>query len=115
MSEILISIFLLFGTFMALLGAAGLIRLPDVYNRMHASGMSTTLGTTAVVIGGTIYFSLHFGLTLKLLLVIPFLFWTASAGTYMIAQAAHRTGPNLATETVRDDLKDRAGTLEQQY
>lgn len=115
MSEILISIFLLFGTLMALLGVIGLVRLPDVYNRMHASGMSTTLGTVSVVIGGTIYFSIHFGLTLKLLLVIPFLFWTASAGTYMIARAAHRVGPNLAPETIRDDLKDKAGTLEHQY
>lgn len=115
MSEILISVFLLFGTFMALLGVTGLVRFPDVYNRMHASGMSTTLGTVAVVIAGTIYFSLEFGLTLKLLLVIPFLFWTASAGTYMIARAAHRTGPNLAGQTIRDDLKDKAGTLEQQY
>ncbi|MFZ5815581.1 MAG: monovalent cation/H(+) antiporter subunit G [Bacillota bacterium] len=114
MSEILISIFLLFGTFMALLGATGLLRFPDVYNRMHASGMSTTLGTTAIVIGGTIYFSVHDGLTLKLLLVIPFLFWTASAGTYMTARAAHRTGPNLAPETIRDDLQEKAGTFKQQ-
>lgn len=115
MSEIVISALLLFGTFMALLGTFGLVRFPDVYNRMHASGMSTTLGTTAVVIAGVIYFSFEFGLTLKLVLVIPFLFWTASAGTYMTARAAHRTGPDLAPETIRDDLKEKAGELEQQY
>ncbi len=111
----MISILLVLGTAMALLGTLGLVRFPDVYNRMHASGMSSTLGTTFVVIGGVIYFSYEFGLTLKLLLVIPFLFWTASAGTYMTARAAHRTGPNMAPETIRDDLKEKAGELKQQY
>lgn len=115
MSEILSSIFLLFGTFMAMLGTFGLVRFPDVYNRMHASGMSSTMGTVSVVIAGVIYFSFEFGVTLKLLLVIPFLFWTASAGAYMVGRAAHRTGPDLAPVTIRDDLKDRAGELEQQY
>jgi multicomponent Na+:H+ antiporter subunit G len=111
LSEILISLLLLAGTGLALVGAIGLIRLPDVYNRIHSTGKSSTLGLVGIIAAGTIYFSIHFGLTLKLLLVIPFLFWTASAGAYAIGRAAHRTGPALAGITIRDDLSARAGML----
>lgn len=109
MSEILISLLLLVGTVFALLGAIGLVRFPDFYNRTHATGKTTTLGIAGVVLAGTIYFSLQEGLTLKLLLVIPFLYWTSTAGGFMLRRAAHRTGTPLAPETVRDDLRHKAG------
>ncbi len=108
-SEILISLLLLVGTFTTVVGATGLIKFPDVYNRLHATGKNSTLGITAILVAGTIFFSVEFGLTLKLLLAIPFLFWTGSAGVHMIAGAAHRTGPDMAPETIRDDLEPKAG------
>lgn len=111
MSEILISLLLLSGTGLALVGAIGLVRFPDVYNRVHSTGKSATLGLVGILLAGTLYFSLRDGFTLKLLLVVPFLFWTASAGGYAIGRAAHRTGPALAPETIRDDLGARAGIL----
>jgi multicomponent Na+:H+ antiporter subunit G len=113
-SETIISILLILSGLLSLLGALGLVRFPDSYNRIHSSGKSTTLGTTFAVIAGAIYFSLTDGLNLKLLLVIPFLFWTASAGAFMIGRAAHRTGPNLAPSTIRDDLSREAGTVKEQ-
>ena len=113
LSEILISIFVAIGTFFLLAGTIGLARFPDVYNRIHAAGKGTTLGLTGILIGATIFFSIHFGLTLKLLLVIPFLFWTAPAGMFMMGRAAHRTGPQMAKETIRDDISGQAGTLKQ--
>jgi multicomponent Na+:H+ antiporter subunit G len=111
LSEILISLLLLAGTAFALIGTIGLIRFPDVYNRIHAAGKSTTLGLTGILLAGTLFFSLRDGLTLKLLLVIPFLFWTASAGAFMIGRAAHRTGPKLAPGTIRNDVSTRAGVM----
>lgn len=113
--DVLVSLFLLIGAAFALTGAIGLIRFPDVYNRIHAAGKSTTLGLTAILIGATIWFSNHFGLTLRLLLVIPFIFWTASAGAHMISRAAHRVGPALAPETLRDDLAKQGGTARERY
>jgi len=113
-NETIISILLLLGALLSILGAVGLVRFPDVYNRIHSAGKSTTLGSTFVVLAGTIYFTLTDVLTLKLLLVIPFLFWTASAGAFMIGRAAHRTGPHLAPSTVRDDLAHEAGTVKEQ-
>lgn len=113
--DVLVSLFLLIGTVFLLTGAIGLNRFPDVYNRIHASGKSTTLGLTSILIGATIWFSSHFGVTLRLLLVIPFIFWTASAGAHMISRAAHRVGPALAPETVRDDLAKHGGTVKERF
>lgn len=110
MSEILISLLLILGTVTVLLGASGVFRLPDVYNRMHGAGMNSTMGVFFIMVAGTIFFSVTEGLTLKLLLVVPFLYWTASAGTVMLARAAHRTGSPLAKETIRDDLEAKRGT-----
>lgn len=111
MSEILTSLFLLLGTLTALIGAVGLVRFPDVYNRFHATGKNATLGIITILLAGVIYFSTHFGFTLKLLLVIPFLFWTGSAGVFMIGRAAHHTGTPLAKETIRNDLETRRGVV----
>lgn len=114
-SEILISLLLLIGTAFLVAGSIGLVRFPDVYNRIHAAGKSTTLGLVSIILAATIYFSIHVGLTLKLLLVIPFLFWTASAGAHMISRAAHRVGPGLAPQTIRDDLAAQGGVATEKH
>jgi multicomponent Na+:H+ antiporter subunit G len=107
--ELVISFLLLAGSITVLVGAIGVIRFPDVYNRMHATSKNTTLGAISILLGATIWFSFEFGLTLKLLLALPFLFWTASAGAFMIGRAAHRTGTPMARTTVRDDLATKKG------
>lgn len=100
---------LLLGTAAAVLGTLGLIRMPDVYNRLHAVTMAITFATVMMVLAGTLYFSSTHGLTLKLLLVVPFVFWTTSAASFVIARGAHRTGVRLAPVTVRDDLQEDMG------
>lgn len=109
MSEILISLLLVSGTIAMLVGALGLVRFPDVFNRMHATGKNTTLGLVGLLVAATIFFSIREGLTLKLLLVVPFLFWTAPAGVFAISHAALSTGTELARETIRNDLSWKTG------
>lgn len=108
-TEILIGLLVLLGTAAAVLGTLGLVRMPDVYNRLHAVTMAITFSTVMMVLAGTLYFSSTHGLTLKLLLVVPFVFWTSSAGSFVIARGAHRTGVRLAPVTVRDDLQEDMG------
>jgi len=96
------------------LGTLGLVRMPDVYNRMHAVTMTITFAMVMLVLAGSIYFSITHGLTLKLLLIIPFLLWTSSAGSFVIARGAHRTGVRPAPVTVRDDLLEDMGIDEEQ-
>lgn len=107
----LVAALLVIGGLFSLVGAIGLLRFPDVFNRMHGSGVSATVGLPAIVVAGTIYFSVHHGLTVKLLFFVPFLLWTGAAGTFMLGRAAHHTGPGLAPTTVRDDMESLAGTV----
>lgn len=113
MVEILISVLLLTGATATLLGAIGVVKFRDVYTRMHSTDQGATLGLVGVITAGTIFFSVETGLTLKLLLVIPFLFATAPVGAFLLARAALRTGPNMTSDTMRDDLEtdlEKAGT-----
>jgi multicomponent Na+:H+ antiporter subunit G len=79
------------GAFFLLVGTVGLLRLPDVYNRLHATSKATTLGAASVFLAGFVYFGPQ-GAGLTCLLGIAFLFLTAPTGGHVISRAAHRMG-----------------------
>jgi multicomponent Na+:H+ antiporter subunit G len=69
-------------------GAVGLIRLPDFYTRAHASGKCDTLGEGMMLIG----FILYEGMTLiavKLLLLVIFIFITSPTAVHSLVNVAH--------------------------
>ncbi|MGQ3413525.1 monovalent cation/H(+) antiporter subunit G [Natrinema sp. LN54] len=79
------------GVFFLTVGTVGLLRLPNVYNRMHATSKPTTLGTAAIFLAGFVEFGPGSeGLTA--LIGIVFLFLTVPTGAHMIARAAERIG-----------------------
>jgi len=81
------------GVIFVLAGAIGVVRLPDFYTRMHAAGVTDTLGAELIVLG----LMLQAGFTLlsaKLLLVGFILFLTSPTATHAVANAAHRAGLN---------------------
>ena len=83
-------LFLSGGTFMLLAGI-GILRLPDVFIRMHASTKVGTLGSGLIMAG----VALHFwdpGVTFKVVLIVLFLLLTAPIGAHMIGRAALRIG-----------------------
>ncbi|WP_049921350.1 monovalent cation/H(+) antiporter subunit G [Halopiger djelfimassiliensis] len=90
------------GTFFLTVGTIGLLRLPNVYNRMHATSKPTTLGTAAIFMAGFVQFGPgDEGLTA--LIGIAFLFLTVPTGAHMIARAAERIGiPFLGSVTWPD-------------
>ena len=111
--EILVSSLLLLGLFFLLTGTIGLLRLRDVYSRMHATSKSTTFGVSGVLLAALIYFR-FLGLSpgLKESLILGFLLLTAPLGAHMIARAAYRTGVRLWMGGVVDafeDWEDREG------
>ena len=79
------------GTFFLLVGTVGLLRLPDVYNRLHATSKATTLGAASMFLAGFVYYGPG-GTGLTSLVGIVFLFLTAPTGGHVIARAAHRMG-----------------------
>lgn len=82
---------LAFGTFFLTVGTVGLVRFPDVYNRLHATSKATTLGAASVFLAGYVYFGPG-GEGLPSLIGIVFLFLTAPTGGHMISRAAQRMG-----------------------
>jgi len=101
---------LIIGSFCALTGSLGLLRLPDVYNRLHAS--------TVIVVGGTVSLILGAGLLngadsylVKSLIIVFFIFITVPAASHAISRAAHLRGVKLSNESVVDKLEERERTL----
>ncbi|MCE1235473.1 MAG: monovalent cation/H(+) antiporter subunit G [Hyphomicrobiales bacterium] len=90
------------GASFLLLGGLGLVRMPDVYNRIQAGTKATTLGTLLTLAGVA---CLHPGWTMKLLLIGLFLLFTNPLSSQVLARAAHRSkvAPTAATEV---DLLD---------
>ena len=84
-----LSIFI--GVVAMLIGSLGLMRLPDVFCRIHAVGMIDTAGASFIILGMIIYegFTL---VTVKLLFVGIFLFFTSPIATHAVAQVAHKMG-----------------------
>ena len=81
---LLIAVSLIFLT----LGTVGLIRLPDLFNRMHATSKATTIGAVSMFLAAAVRFGWGAGFTA--LVGIFFLLLTAPTGAHMIARSALR-------------------------
>ena len=87
------------GSFFLTVGTIGLLRLPNVYNRVHATSKPATIGAVAIFLAGFAYFGPG-GAGLPSLIGIVFLFITVPTGAHMISRAAERTGvPFLGSVT----------------
>ncbi|MFA3262281.1 Na+/H+ antiporter subunit G [Acinetobacter baumannii] len=86
--EIIVSIFLVFGTFFMLVGSIGMVRLPDLFMRLHAPTKSSTLGLGSFLIASMIFFAFQGRFGFAELLITLLAFITAPVSANLIAQAA---------------------------
>jgi len=110
MNDIIVSILIILGGGFAAIAGLGLLRLPDVLIRMHASTKAGTLGVGLIVLGVSVYFASSLVIT-KALLIIAFLFLTAPVGAHLIARAAYRRGIRLWAETRMEDAAMKTGSF----
>ena len=82
---------LMSGCFFIITGGVGLLRLPDVYSRMHASGITDTLGA-GLFLGGLMIQGGLSMVTVKLALILIFILFTSPTATYALANALHGGG-----------------------
>lgn len=101
MSENIGLAFLIIGISFDVVGCIGLVRLPDVYNRLQAATKCVTLGTCAILLGVVFYTGLN-AIGVKALLCIWFVLITSPTGAHAIARAAHRSGIRLWKGSVMD-------------
>ena len=85
--EIVISVFLLSGTLLIFIASIGVLRMPDIYMRMHASTKATSLGIMLLLIGASIYFPI-FSVIFKSLAVIVFLYLTIPVSANLLGKSA---------------------------
>ncbi len=85
-------IFIVCGLLFDFFGCLGLIRLPDVYNRLQAATKCTTLGTCGILFGVFIISLGETEVAVKALLCIVFILLTSPVGAHAIARAAYLTG-----------------------
>ena len=106
--ELLVSALLVAGALFTLIGSIGLVRLPDVFMRLHGPTKATTLGVGSVLLGALVYFTGVRGLPqVDNLLVIVFLFLTAPVAAHKIGRAGYRRGAPLYEGTICDEAKGR--------
>jgi multicomponent Na+:H+ antiporter subunit G len=89
--EILSWVLILTGSVFVIIGGVGLLRLPDFYTRIHAAGITDTLGSWLILTG----LILHEGFSLgaaKLAMLLFFLLITSPLASHALAKAAFLRG-----------------------
>ena len=87
--DILISLLILIGAAFVLIGAIGLVRLPDFFTRLHAPTKASTLGVGGLLAASMLFFSSRGeGISLHEILIIVFLFLTAPVSAHLLTKAA---------------------------
>lgn len=105
MHEILGAIIMFIGSTFMLIGAIGVVRMPDLMSRMHASTKAATFGMGLVFIGIAVFF-FNLGDTARACIGILFIALTAPVGSHVIARAAYFMDIQLWEGTVVDELKE---------
>ena len=106
MNETIGTIFIVVGLLFDLLGTIGLVRLPDIYNRLQAATKCVTLGTCAILVGVLIYSGFD-AMGTKALLCAIFIILTSPTGAHAIARGSHLSGVRLWEGSVVDRYAER--------
>ena len=94
------------GGFFVFVGGVGALRMPDFYTRMHAAGITDTLGTLLVLTGVILQSGLSLA-TVKLLAIAIFLLLTSPTAAYALANAARLSGLKPGDAGVDPDQERR--------
>lgn len=96
-------IFLILGAMFILISSIGILRLPDLFMRMHATTKTNSIGITLILIATLMAFP-QLTIVLKGLLAIVFIFLTAPLGAHMIGKAGLITNIKKWHKHGRDDF-----------
>lgn len=104
MNNIISIILLIIGVIFNLFGCIGLLRLPDVYNRLQSATKCVTLGTCSILLSLLFYYGFN-DIGVKALLAIPLLFFSATVAAHALVRGSYIFGIKLGDETVIDEYK----------
>ncbi len=89
--DIIAMILILIGCFFFLTSAIGLLRFPDMFTRMHATGKCDTLAVLLVMTGLIVHHGINLD-SFKLLLIVVFIYIANPTATHVLSRAAYRLG-----------------------
>lgn len=98
-----VGLLLVVGSLLMLLAGVGLLRLPDLPTRMHASTKAGSLGAALIMLGVAVHMPSP-GVVARTIAVVAFLLLTAPVAAHVIARAGYFVGVPLWDGTVKDDL-----------
>lgn len=105
MTDIIIAIFMLSSALLVLLAAVGILRLPDLLTRMHASTKAGALGISLMMVAVSLHFTSLVVLA-KAIAIILFIFMTAPVAAHAIGRAGYFVGVPVWSKTIKDELYD---------
>ena len=112
MTSYLTAALVLVGGLFGLVASVGMLRLPDMITRMHASTKAGTLGAGLIMTAVAVHF-MEVGIILRAGCAILFLLLTAPVAAHVIGRAAYRCGIQLWERTWLDELAGaQRGTIE---
>lgn len=103
--DVVSGVLIVAGCLLGLLGGIGMVRLPDVFARMHAATKPPTLGLVLVAAGAILRVDDVADVTL-LVLVVMLQFLTAPVGAHLVGRSAYSSGGQVSPDTVVDELAD---------
>jgi len=106
MMEILAGLSVLIGAFFVFVAAVGIIRMPDVYVRMHAATKTGTLGSGLMLVGVALQ-SGEADVVTRALAAVLFLIATAPVAAHLLGRAAYISGVPTWSGTTLDELSGR--------
>ena len=89
------------GVVFDLFGCIGLVRLPDIYNRLQAATKCVTLGTCMILIGLPLMMGIH-PAGIRALLCAVFILLTSPVAAHALSRAAYKAGIKLWEKSVAD-------------
>lgn len=102
--DYLAAVLILIGSGFTLTASLGLLRLPDLYTRMHAASKSGTLGSCVVLLALAVHAD-DPAISLRAIAGIAFFMLTVPISSHLLAKAAHGAGYRLWDSSVRDELE----------
>jgi multicomponent Na+:H+ antiporter subunit G len=104
MTQTISEVLFLIGVTFMLVAAIGVVRMPDLFMRLHCSTKSATLGVSCVMLGAALYVG-TVEVWARALAVITFVFVTAPVAGHVLGRAAYFSGVSLWLGTLSDELR----------
>lgn len=109
MSDVIVSLLLLTGSALILIAAMGLVRMPDLMLRMHATSKAGALGGGLLAVAGALFF-VEAAVVVRAISILVFVIMTSPIAAHAIARAGYFVGVPFWDRTLKDELRERLDT-----